>query len=170
MCFIKRTLLNVSTKSREKRRVLLLLLLSSLQTVQPVACANHFLVFGKFGEHSRGLSNSYGSSLLSKLLMCSISWHPCTDTTMHITLNRDCKEHLTSFNVTSCDLWHFFLPLAMYHAQPTALLQPLAKVINDNFGIEEGLITTIHAYTATQKTVDGPSGKVCAKQSFQQNL
>ena len=74
MCFLKRTLLNVSTKSREKRRVLLLLLLlSSLQTVQPVACANHFLVFGKFGEHSRGLSNSYGSSLLSKLLTCSIS-------------------------------------------------------------------------------------------------
>ncbi|XP_029207572.1 glyceraldehyde-3-phosphate dehydrogenase-like [Acropora millepora] len=41
----------------------------------------------------------------------------------------------------------------------TNCLAPLAKVINDNFGIEEGLMTTIHAYTATQKTVDGPSGK-----------
>ncbi|XP_063965914.1 glyceraldehyde-3-phosphate dehydrogenase-like [Lytechinus pictus] len=41
----------------------------------------------------------------------------------------------------------------------TNCLAPLAKVINDNFGIEEGLMTTVHAYTATQKTVDGPSQK-----------
>lgn len=38
-------------------------------------------------------------------------------------------------------------------------LAPLAKVINDNFGIVEGLMTTIHATTATQLTVDGPSRK-----------
>jgi glyceraldehyde 3-phosphate dehydrogenase len=42
----------------------------------------------------------------------------------------------------------------------TNCLAPLAKVINDNFEIVEGLMTTIHAITATQKTVDGPSGKV----------
>jgi glyceraldehyde 3-phosphate dehydrogenase len=41
----------------------------------------------------------------------------------------------------------------------TNCLAPLAKVINDNFGIVEGLMTTVHATTATQKTVDGPSGK-----------
>lgn len=41
----------------------------------------------------------------------------------------------------------------------TNCLAPLAKVINDNFGIEEGLMTTIHATTATQLTVDGPSKK-----------
>merc|ERR1711994_848966 len=41
----------------------------------------------------------------------------------------------------------------------TNCLAPLAKVINDNFQIVEGLMTTVHACTATQKTVDGPSGK-----------
>jgi len=41
----------------------------------------------------------------------------------------------------------------------TNCLAPLAKVMNDNFGILEGLMTTVHAVTATQKTVDGPSGK-----------
>ena len=41
----------------------------------------------------------------------------------------------------------------------TNCLAPLAKVINDNFGLVEGLMTTVHAATATQKTVDGPSKK-----------
>merc|ERR1712072_99167 len=41
----------------------------------------------------------------------------------------------------------------------TNCLAPLAKVIDTNFGIVEGLMTTVHATTATQKTVDGPSGK-----------
>jgi glyceraldehyde 3-phosphate dehydrogenase len=41
----------------------------------------------------------------------------------------------------------------------TNCLAPIAKVLNDNFGILEGLMTTVHATTATQKTVDGPSMK-----------
>nr|XP_035149754.1 glyceraldehyde-3-phosphate dehydrogenase-like [Callithrix jacchus] len=42
----------------------------------------------------------------------------------------------------------------------TNCLAPLAKVIHDNFRIVEGLMTTVHAITATQKTMDGPSGKL----------
>ena len=41
----------------------------------------------------------------------------------------------------------------------TNCLAPLVKVVNDNFGIVEGLMSTVHATTATQKTVDGPSSK-----------
>ena len=41
----------------------------------------------------------------------------------------------------------------------TNCLSPIAKVLNDNWGISEGLMTTVHAVTATQKTVDGPSMK-----------
>ena len=41
----------------------------------------------------------------------------------------------------------------------TNCLAPLAKIINDKFGIEEGLMTTVHSTTATQLTVDGPSKK-----------
>jgi glyceraldehyde 3-phosphate dehydrogenase len=41
----------------------------------------------------------------------------------------------------------------------TNCLAPIAKVINDNFGLAEGLMTTVHATTATQPTVDSPSRK-----------
>ena len=41
----------------------------------------------------------------------------------------------------------------------TNCLAPLAKVVNDEFGIEKGLMTTVHALTATQPTQDGPSKK-----------
>jgi glyceraldehyde 3-phosphate dehydrogenase len=42
----------------------------------------------------------------------------------------------------------------------TNCLAPMAKVVHDNFGIDEGLMTTVHAMTATQKVADGPSGKL----------
>ncbi|GMY15054.1 glyceraldehyde-3-phosphate dehydrogenase, cytosolic [Fagus crenata] len=57
------------------------------------------------------------------------------------------KEYKPEFNVVS------------NASCTTNCLAPLAKVINDRFGIVEGLMTTVHSITATQKTVDGPSSK-----------
>uniref|UniRef100_Q8BJ40 glyceraldehyde-3-phosphate dehydrogenase (phosphorylating) n=1 Tax=Mus musculus TaxID=10090 RepID=Q8BJ40_MOUSE len=53
----------------------------------------------------------------------------------------------------------------------TNCLAPLAKVIHDNFGIVEGLMTMVHAITATQETVNGPSGKLwCDGHGAAQNI
>ena len=56
-------------------------------------------------------------------------------------------------------LFFFIFQVVSNASCTTNCLAPLAKVINDNFQIVEGLMTTVHATTATQKTVDGPSGK-----------
>merc|ERR1712053_64875 len=52
----------------------------------------------------------------------------------------------------------------------TNCLAPIAKVLDDAFGIEEGLMTTIHAVTSTQRTVDGPSKKWRAGRGGFQNI
>ncbi|TKA25598.1 Glyceraldehyde-3-phosphate dehydrogenase [Salinomyces thailandicus] len=51
------------------------------------------------------------------------------------------------------------IPVVSNASCTTNCLAPIAKVMNDKFTMIEGLMTTIHSYTATQKTVDGPSGK-----------
>ena len=55
--------------------------------------------------------------------------------------------------------YHPDMPFVSNASCTTNCLAPIAKVLNDNFGIKEGLMTTVHAATATQKTVDGPSMK-----------
>jgi glyceraldehyde 3-phosphate dehydrogenase len=57
------------------------------------------------------------------------------------------------------DKYTFDLDIVSNASCTTNCLAPLAKVINDKFGIVEGLMTTVHSTTATQKTVDGPSKK-----------
>merc|ERR1719434_346126 len=52
----------------------------------------------------------------------------------------------------------------------TNCLAPIVKVLDDNFGIDEGLMTTVHAVTSTQRTVDGPSKKWRAGRGGFQNI
>ena len=72
-----------------------------------------------------------------------------------------CYAHIYKF-VPTFPIWSGCLLLPSNASCTTNCLAPLAKVINDKYGIVEGLMTTVHAYTATQKTVDAPSGKVGA--------
>nr|CAI9702967.1 unnamed protein product [Rangifer tarandus platyrhynchus] len=69
------------------------------------------------------------------------------------------KVDIVAINDPFIDL-HYMVYMFHNASCTTNCLAPLAKVIHDHFGIVEGLMTTIHAITATQKTVDGPSGKL----------
>ncbi|KIK55308.1 hypothetical protein GYMLUDRAFT_76550 [Collybiopsis luxurians FD-317 M1] len=68
----------------------------------------------------------------------------------------DAPMYVCGVNLDSYDSQHTVISNA---SCTTNCLAPLAKVINDEFGLVEGLMTTVHATTATQKTVDGPSNK-----------
>jgi glyceraldehyde 3-phosphate dehydrogenase len=69
----------------------------------------------------------------------------------------DAPMYVVGVNLDSYDKNHKVISNA---SCTTNCLAPLAKVIHDNYEIVEGLMTTVHATTATQKTVDGPSGKL----------
>lgn len=68
----------------------------------------------------------------------------------------DAPMYVCGVNLDSYDPSHKVVSNA---SCTTNCLAPLAKVVHDKFGIVEGLMSTVHATTATQKTVDGPSGK-----------
>jgi glyceraldehyde 3-phosphate dehydrogenase len=68
----------------------------------------------------------------------------------------DAPMYVCGVNLDSYDPSHKVISNA---SCTTNCLAPLAKIIDDEFGIVEALMTTVHATTATQKTVDGPSGK-----------
>merc|ERR1719244_1174278 len=98
------------------------------------------------GSRGRGRRTARTSMLMVTGLLCSMN-------VTQLTLTGPLLEPSTWWSPLE------YLPPPTRLSCTTNCLAPVAKVINDNFGILEGLMTTVHAVTATQKTVDGPSGK-----------
>ncbi|NCT17406.1 MAG: type I glyceraldehyde-3-phosphate dehydrogenase [Flavobacteriaceae bacterium CG_4_8_14_3_um_filter_34_10] len=105
-----------------------------------------------------------------------INAHTIIECTGFFTLKKDAQKHITAgakkvvISAPSKDAPMFVMGVNHKSAKAedtivsnasctTNCLAPLAKIINDNFGIMEGLMTTVHSTTATQLTVDGPSRK-----------
>ena len=79
----------------------------------------------------------------------------------HVIISAPAKDNVTPTFVMGVnqDKYTSDMKVVSNASCTTNCLAPLTKVINDNFGIKEGLMTTVHSTTGTQKTVDGPSKK-----------
>ncbi|KAH8401097.1 hypothetical protein KR009_003023, partial [Drosophila setifemur] len=120
--------------------------------------------------------------LLKELDIKKIKWHDLgvhtvVDCSGKFTTLKACQAHLDSgairvvISAPSSDAPMFVCGVNLHKYEPemkvisnasctTNCLAPVAKVVHDNFEIVEGLMTTVHAATATQKIIDGPSGKL----------
>lgn len=100
-----------------------------------------YMISGKFLDNAGASQHFVGGA--KKVVMSA----PSKDSTPMFVMGVNHKDYTKDINIVS------------NASCTTNCLAPLAKVINDNFGIKEGLMTTVHAATATQPTVDGPSLK-----------
>ncbi|KAI8040035.1 glyceraldehyde-3-phosphate dehydrogenase [Drosophila gunungcola] len=114
---------------------------------------------------------------LKKVKWCDLGVHTVVECSGRFTTLKACQAHLDSgakkvvISAPSSDAPMFVCGVNLDKYKPdmkiisnasctTNCLAPLAKVVHDNFGICEGLMTTVHAATATQKIIDGPSSKL----------
>ncbi|KAH8308802.1 hypothetical protein KR059_001945, partial [Drosophila kikkawai] len=134
-------------------------------------------VEGNFLEVCGAKIQLLAESDIKKIKWCDMGVHTVVECSGRYTTLKDAQAHLDSgakkvvISAPSADAPMFVCGVNLDSYKPdmkiisnasctTNCLAPLAKVVHDNFEITEGLMTTVHAATATQKIVDGPSMKL----------